>query len=132
MTSSRLTAGFSLFLKDVLQDPLVERQIRDELLELFVFVLELTNAAQLGDAHALVDALPVIEGRLGHAELAANFLDGGAGFDLAKGVSDLLLSELRSPHRTAPIGETSDAMHPAQSQSEIWGGRHKQEREPRF
>ena len=50
-----------LFCQDVLEDVLVQAQVRDQLLELAVLVLELLQPPQLADAEPAVHLLPAVE-----------------------------------------------------------------------
>lgn len=77
----------------------IQREVGDQLLELEVLLLELSEAAQLCYAQAGKLFLPAVEGLLGDTEAAADFKDWRARFNLAERVGDLLLSELRFSHR---------------------------------
>ena len=74
-----------------LQDLLVQRELRDQLLELPVLVAQQRELAQLERADAVVLLPPAIERRLRDPELPADLEDGDAALGLPQGGDDLLL-----------------------------------------
>lgn len=84
--------GFTAFFYHVLKHLLIQTQIRDQLLELFVLLFELTQAPQLVRAHAGVFLLPVEERRLGDSHLAADLVDPGTSFRLLTGAKPIWAS----------------------------------------
>lgn len=87
-----------LFFKDILQHLLVEREVRHQLLELMVLLLQLPQATELGVAETPVLLLPVVERSLTDTELTANFSDLRPGLGLAQCEDDLRFGELRLFH----------------------------------
>jgi hypothetical protein len=75
MTSRCLTA-LEVFLADVLQHDLVERQIGHETFELGVFVPELLQLARLAGLEIAVLLFPAIEALLGNADLPTEIPNG--------------------------------------------------------
>jgi hypothetical protein len=67
-------------------------------LELGVLCLEFLDALEFGHAHAAVFALPVIEGRLGNAVLAADVGDLQSGVGFLEDRDDLGLGEFALLH----------------------------------
>jgi hypothetical protein len=82
---------------------LVQREIRHEALQPIVFVLELSEPAQLADAQVGVLLLPGVERGFADAQLPADVADRRAGLDLPKRLRDLLSGELRALHRSRPF-----------------------------
>jgi hypothetical protein len=73
---------------------LIQREVGDQLLELEVLFFELSEAAEFCDTHASKLLLPAVEGLFSDTEVAADFKDGCARFDLAERIGYLLFSEL--------------------------------------
>lgn len=86
----------------VLQDLLVERQVRDQALELAVFLLELLEPLQLAGREPPVFLPPGVEGRLPDPELPAQLLERNPGLDLGQRMGDLLRSQTRFPCHSLP------------------------------
>jgi hypothetical protein len=86
------------FLNDVLKHHLVQVQIRDQLLELAVLLLELPQPVQLGYAQTAVLLLPVLERSLGNSHPPARLADRCTALGLTQGKRNLLFSELRLLH----------------------------------
>jgi len=77
------------FSHDLAQDVLVEREIRQETLELAVLFAQLPQFAQLRRSQAPVLLLPHVEGRFADAELTADVGDCRAALRLPQRVGDL-------------------------------------------
>src|SRR5215467_16359628 len=88
-----------VFSQRLRQHVLIEREIGDQALQPRVFVLQLTEPAELAHPQVRVLLLPCVKRRLAHAELPADVPDRGAALDLAQRVGDLLLGEFRALHR---------------------------------
>jgi len=68
-TACRFIAGRPTFFSDVLQDRLVQAELRDQLLEPRVLLLQLLELAHLVGLHPRVLLLPAIERLLRNADL---------------------------------------------------------------
>jgi hypothetical protein len=66
-----VTKGITTSPQHLLEHRLVQRPVRDQLLQTAVLPLDLLETANFGDAHAGVGLLPAVEGRLDDANLAA-------------------------------------------------------------
>jgi hypothetical protein len=81
-----------------LKDVFVQSEVGYELLELAVLFFELAKATEFSYTHT-GELLPSIEGLFSDAELAADFEDWCACFDLAESLGYLLFGELGLLHR---------------------------------
>lgn len=97
------------------QHVLVERQLRHDLLEARVLVLELPQPAQLAGAEPRVLLL-----RLADPDLPADVGDGRAGLDRAQDVGDLFLGELRASF--PPVGDLEAASLFQSQTAVVFGG----------
>ena len=97
-TSSRRCEGLRFFCDDRLQHRLVQAQVRDDLLELPVLFLKLTQSSKLRRANAAVLLLPDIERRVADAHLATYLVDARPQLVLLQRKCDLVLGELASLH----------------------------------
>ena len=86
----------------------VEREIRHELLELPVFLLQLAQTLEFGDAEAGEALLPTVERLLTDAQAATDLGHWGALLGLAQGVDDLLVGEGRLLHVLILLVENSN------------------------
>ena len=71
-TSARLYVGFMFFCEDLLQDDLIQGQIRHQLLQSVVLFLQLSRSPIFGDCHLAVAFPPDVVGRFTDHELACH------------------------------------------------------------
>src|SRR3954470_9072793 len=88
------------FCEHRLQRLVIERLLRDNLLEPRILVLELAQTLRVADLHAAELCTPAIERLLGHAHSPAHIADLRAGLDFLQRSDDLFFSAAaRSTHR---------------------------------
>jgi hypothetical protein len=102
MTARRL-AGKNIplfFPEEVRRSLLVEQKVGDYLLELLVFVLELTHFARPAPGDPLVFATPPVKRGLRDSQLATYLHGGRSGRDLPECLHDLVFGEFAWSHRS--------------------------------
>lgn len=86
---------------------LVEAEVRNELLELAILVLELLQAPQLAHTKPAVQLLPAIKGLLADTHSAQHLGDRRARLGLLQRERNLLLGELRFLHGSNSLSRVS-------------------------
>src|SRR3954453_7753087 len=95
---------------------LVQRQIRDQALELTVFVSQLPQFAQLAYPYSGIPSLPDIERLLRHAHFPANVADLLPGLDLPHREQNLFFAMTFSRHPCSSCClRSEDHIHPPDS-----------------
>lgn len=89
---SFLISGSRVFFDDLLEYPIIQRQIRIHLLKLAVLFLEFLQPFDLADLHTAVLALPVVECGSGYAMFSCDGLGINAAFKLLDGLHHLRLT----------------------------------------
>lgn len=97
----------SFFCQDILQNMLVQAQVRDELLQFAVLVLELLDPPQLADAQPAIHLLPAVECLLLHAHPADDLRHRRARLCLLQRKRNLLFRVPRLLHVLAPCAQAS-------------------------
>src|SRR5262249_19254433 len=90
------------FSKRLMQDRLIQAQVRHQALELAILLPQLAQLAELADAQRPEALLPAVEGLLTDAHLAADLADRRARLGPAQGQGDLLVGELARLHVRGP------------------------------
>ncbi len=111
------------FSDDVLQHLLVQGAISDQLLELPVLFLELTETSELCDSHAGELLLPAVERHARDAHLPAHFLNRHAALCLPQGEGDLLLRIPRSLHGMTLFLEAESSRKTITYAGAVFGGK---------
>jgi len=96
--SLRRSAGLSLFSKYFVEHLLVERQIRHQLFQPAVLVLELPELLDLARRHLAEPFLPPVPGLLADPKLPTDLHHRGAVIHLLQGQGDLLVRKSALPH----------------------------------
>src|SRR5262249_47437075 len=86
----------------LMQDRLIQAQVRHQALELAILLPQLAQLAELADAQRPEALLPAVEGLLTDAHLAADLADRRARLGLTQGQGDLLVGELARLHARGP------------------------------
>ena len=94
-----------LFSDDFLENVPVERQVRDHLFQLAVFVAQRSELAQLRQAKPGELLFPAVERLLADAEPATDLGDFLAALDLVQGVDDLFVAAAFAGHRLRLLGQ---------------------------